>query len=102
LSGPRSPSRNTVGAHKRQPRFSVELAIPFGDALNGFVIKMINVCRELESRFLGGCPMFVWSAPYGLVAIHHEHSPPIAVLITPNPDFDLDLALSHVSALSTG
>src|SRR6516162_6606596 len=44
--------------------------------------------------------MFAWSAPLGLVVIHHEHGPPIAVLITSNADFDLDLALSHVSGLS--
>jgi hypothetical protein len=35
----------------------------FGDAPDGFVIKMVNLCRELKSGFLGGCPMFVWSAP---------------------------------------
>jgi hypothetical protein len=28
-----------------------------------FIIKMVKLCGEIESRFLGGCPTFVWSTP---------------------------------------
>jgi hypothetical protein len=62
---------------------------PLGDAPDRFIIKMVKLCGEIESRFLGGCPTFVWSAPQGLVVIHHQHGPPIVVLITSNANFDL-------------
>jgi hypothetical protein len=29
----------------------------FGDAPDGFIIKMVNLCRELKSGCLSGCPV---------------------------------------------
>jgi hypothetical protein len=48
----------------------------------------------------GYCKMIARLGEAAGGAIHREHGPPIAVLITSNADFDLNLALSHVSALS--